>query len=164
MNIRPALPDDLPAITAIYNDAVKNSLAVWTETAADLDNRRQWLTQRLAAGYPVLVAEENGHVAGYASYGPFRAFEGYRHTAELSIYLEAAARGKGLGKKLVQALIDEARRQNMHTLIAGIEAGNTASLRLHASLGFIETARMPQLGRKFGQWLDLVFMQRSVVL
>ncbi|SON54130.1 N-acyltransferase YncA [Hartmannibacter diazotrophicus] len=160
--IRPANLEDLPEILAIYNEAVLNTTAIWMDTPVDLDNRASWYESRISAGYPVIVAGERGGVLGYATYGPFRPFEGYRATAELSVYVNAAARGQGLGRKLLQALIDEAVRAGLHMLVAGIEGGNVASIRLHASLGFSETGRMPEVGQKFGRFLDLVLMQKRL--
>lgn len=161
MNIRQAHEQDLAAITDIYNDAVENTLAIWNEKLVDIANRRDWLNTRLAAGFPVFVADEDGKTLGYASYGPFRPFEGFRFSAELSIYVDKNARGKGLGKKLLKALIEHAKNNNIHVLIAGIEAGNAASIALHENFGFVETGRMPQVGFKHGQWLDLVMMQKT---
>ncbi|MBB2973590.1 GNAT family N-acetyltransferase [Mesorhizobium sp. RMAD-H1] len=158
--IRHATEADLPAILAIYNDAVENTTAIWNETLVDLEDRRIWLKTRTTSGFPVLVAERDGKTMGYASYGAFRAFDGYRHTAELSVYVDKAARGSGVGRLLLTELIDEAKRRGIHVLIAGIEAGNAPSIGLHASLGFRETGRLPEVGRKFGRWLDLVLMQR----
>lgn len=158
--IRAAVPEDLPAILAIFNDAVLNTVAVWNDDLSTLEDRRAWYDGRCAGGFPVLVADAGGTVAGYASYGPFRAFQGYRHTAELSVYVDPAQRGKRIGDRLLGALVEEARRRGVHALVGGIEAGNTASLRLHLRHGFVETARMPEVGAKFGRWLDLVFMQR----
>ncbi len=157
--VRPAEPGDVPAILDIYNDAVVSTLAIWNEATTDLSERRAWYERRLEGGFPVLVADVAGEVAGYASYGPFRAFEGFRLSAELSVYVAAGRRGLGIGDALMTALVGEARRRGIHVLIGGIEAGNEASLRLHARHGFVETARMPQVGFKFGRWLDLVFMQ-----
>ncbi|RCS23763.1 N-acetyltransferase [Phyllobacterium salinisoli] len=158
--IRHATEADLPAILAIYNDAVENTTAIWNERLVDLEDRRAWLKARTEAGFPVLIAEHDGRTIGYASYGAFRAFDGYRHTAELSLYVDEAARGGGVGRLLLTELIDEAKRRGVHVLIAGIEAGNAASIGLHAALGFKETGRMAEVGRKFNRWLDLVLMQR----
>ena len=160
ITIRPAEEHDLEAITDIYNDAVKNTLAIWNEKTVDLDNRREWLKTRNAAGYPVFVAEDNGKTVGYASYGPFRPFEGYRYSAEISIYIEKTERGKGIGKKLLGALITHAEQNHIHVLVAGIEAGNKASIAIHKAFGFTITGHMPEVGRKAGQWLNLVLMQR----
>ena len=161
VRVRHATTEDLPAILAIYNDAVRTTFAIWNEDETTLAERRDWYDKRLAGGYPVLVAETPGAaVAGYASYGPFRAFQGFRRSAELSIYVAAGNRGRGIGDRLMAGLVAEARRRGIHVLIGGVEAGNAASIRLHARHGFVETGRMPEVGVKFGRWLDLVFMQR----
>lgn len=107
----------------------------------------------------MLVSEENGVVTGYASFGDWRSFDGFRYTVEHSVYVHPAHQGKGLGRKLLSRLIDEARRCGKHVMVAGIESQNAASIRLHHSLGFTVTAQMPQVGVKFGRWLDLTFMQ-----
>jgi L-amino acid N-acyltransferase YncA len=160
--IRPATEADLPAILAIYNDAVVNTAAIWNDDIVDLDNRIAWFRTRTGQGFPVLAAVEGDHVLGYASYGDFRAFQGYRFTVENSIYVAGDARGKGAGSALLAALVDAARAQGKHMMVAGIEAGNGVSLRLHAKQGFVETARMPELGFKFGRYLDLVFLQKTL--
>lgn len=159
MLIRDANPTDLGALRDIYNDAVLNTTAIWNEVAIDLDNRRAWLELRAQQGFPVLVAEDAGEVVGYASYGPWRAFDGFRETVEHSVYVRADQRGKGVGPQLMQALIDRARAQGLHVMVAAIESGNAASIRLHERLGFATTGQMPQVGQKFGRWLDLTFMQ-----
>lgn len=160
MLIRAAIQDDLPVICEIYNDAVANTTAIWNETLVDVANRTAWLKARVDAGYPVLVAvSDEGDVVGYASFGDWRAFDGYRHTVEHSVYVHKDRRGGGIGRKLMVALIAEAERLGKHVMIAGIESENTASIRLHAQLGFIDTGRMREVGTKFGRWLDLTFMQ-----
>lgn len=158
--VRPAGEADLPGILAIYNHAVASSTAIWNDVLVDLENRRQWWRARADAGFPVLVAVEGDAVLGYASYGPFRAFDGYRQTVEHSVYVAEDARRRGAGSALLRALETEARRAGMHVLLGGIAADNAPSLALHEKLGFVETARMPQVGQKFGRWLDLVFMQK----
>jgi len=158
--IRSVVPEDLPAILEIYNDAVLNTTAVWNTVPVDLANRRAWSDARLAQGYPVLVAEVHGSVAGYASFGDWRAFDGYRHTVEHSIYVAAAWRGQGHGRALLGAILEAADGLGKHVVVGAIEAGNLASLSLHRDLGFVETARMPEVGRKFERWLDLVFVQK----
>ncbi|OEI84711.1 GNAT family N-acetyltransferase [Brucella sp. BO3] len=158
--IRHATEADLAALLAIYNDAVENTLAIWNETLVDLENRRQWLENRNRDGFPVLVAEREGQVVGYASYGPFRPFEGFRHSSELSVYVASNARSGGIGRTLLAELVEEARERKVHVLIAGIEAGNAASIALHKSQGFEECGTLKQVGQKFGRWLDLLFMQK----
>lgn len=150
----------LPGILAIYNHAVVQTDAIWNDLLVDLDNRRAWWRTRVDAGFPVLVASEGDQVLGYASYGSFRAFDGYRHTVEHSVYVAEGARRRGVASALLTALEKQARRTGLHVMLGGITADNHASLGLHAKHGFVETARMPQVGWKFGRWLDLVFMQK----
>ena len=159
MDIRDADTADLPAIMAIYNDAVAHTTAIWNDAPVDLANRAAWLADRRRAGYPVLVAARDGVVLGYASFGDWRAFDGYRHTVEHSVYVRADQRGGGIGRALMEALITRARDIGKHVMVAGIEAGNTGSIRLHENLGFTQTGLLPQVGMKFGAWLDLAFLQ-----
>ena len=163
MNILDAKDDDLPAILDIYNDAVANTTAIWNEVTVDLANRRDWLRQRQEQGYPVLVAHDHDERAiGYASFGDWRAWDGYRFTIEHSVYVHKDQRGKGVANLLLPALIERARELGKHVMVAGIEGSNDASIRLHARHGFEEVGRMHEVGAKFGSWLDLVFMQLSL--
>ena len=106
-----------------------------------------------------MALNAGGEVVGYASFGDWRPFEGFRHTVEHSVYIRADQRGNGLGPKLMQALIVRARGCGKHVMVAAIESGNAASIRLHERLGFTLNGQMPQVGVKFGRWLDLTFMQ-----
>ena len=157
--IRDAVHGDLPAICDIYNDAVLNSTAIWNDQPVDLGNRQAWFSARQAQCYPILVAVEAEEVVGYASFGDWRPFDGFRHTVEHSVYVRNDQRGKGLGPLLMQALIERARACDKHVMVAAIESGNQASIRLHERLGFSVTGQMAQVGTKFGRWLDLTFMQ-----
>ena len=158
--IREADERDLPGILAIYNHAVAHTTAIWNETLVDVDNRRAWLTERQRAGFPVRVAvDATGTVLGYASYGTWRSIEGFRHTVEHSVYVAQGCQGQGLGKALLSDLIAQAQAAGLHVMVAAIESGNQASIALHQRLGFAVTGQMPQVGRKFGRWLDLTFMQ-----
>jgi phosphinothricin acetyltransferase len=159
MLIRQATPLDAEGIMAIYNHAVAHTTAIWNDTLVDATNRRQWMADRQAMGFPVLVAVNAQQVLGYASFGPWRAFDGFRHTVEHSVYVHPDHQGQGLGQALMQALIEQARNLQIHVMVAAIEAGNTASIRLHQQLGFEQTGLMPQVGTKFGRWLDLAFLQ-----
>lgn len=152
----------LPSVVEIYNDAVRNTTAIWNEVEVDLENRRAWWEARRADGFPVLVAEGSAGVAGYATFGPFRPFDGYRHTVEHSVYVAAGERGQGFGGLLLEALIVRAAALGKHVMIGGIDASNEASLRLHRRHGFVEAGRLPECGQKFGRWLDLVFMHRKL--
>ena len=160
--IRDATAADAGAICAIYNLAVRETTAIWNEIEVDAANRAAWLAERQRAGFPVLVAERGGVVVGYATYGPFRPHDGYRFSVENSVYVAEAARGGGVGRALMAALIERARKAGLHAMVAGIEAENAGSIRLHAALGFVEAGRLPQVGTKFGRWLDLLFMQLTL--
>lgn len=162
MQIRDALESDLQGITDIYNHAVAHTTAIWNEREVDLENRRTWFNDRAAAGYPILVAFNGTDVLGYASFGDWRAFDGFRHTVEHSIYVRADQHGQGIGRALMEALITRARLIGKHVMVAGIEAGNAGSIHLHEKLGFKQVAHMPQVGTKFGRWLDLAFLQLTL--
>lgn len=157
--IRDAVEADLPKIRDIYNHAVAHTTAIWNDVLVDLDNRAAWMQARHAKNFPVLVAEIDGKVAGYASYGDWRAFDGYRHTVEHSVYVDEECRGAGAGLALMQALIERAKRGGVHVMIAAIEAENLASIRLHEKLGFRLVGIHREVGQKFGRWLDLAAME-----
>lgn len=157
--IRPAIEKDLPAILEIYNDIIVNTNAVYSEQPHTLAMRLSWFNERISSGFPVIVSEENGVITGFASYGSFRAWPCFNLTAEHSIYVHQAYRGKGISKHLLQKLIVLAKNNGLHVLIAGIDSENGASLHLHSKFGFVKVGHFTQVGFKFGKWLDLVFMQ-----
>ena len=158
MMLRDACPADIPRITSIYNHAVLHTTAIWNDQVVDEANRLAWLQERQQAGYPVLVAiAPDGRVAGYATFGPWRAWDGYRHTVEHSVYVHPDARRQGVGLALMTALIERARAGGMHVMVAGIDAANGGSVALHRQLGFEATGVMKEVGCKFGRWLDLTF-------
>ena len=159
MEIRDASEADLPEILAIRNDVIATTTAIWTEEPATLEDVRGWFTSRTADGNPVIVAARGGEVLGFGSFGPFRAWPGYRFTAEHSVHVRADARGEGVGRALVTELIARARAAGKHVLIAGVDTEGTASLGLHESLGFERVAWFREIGWKFGRRLDLVFLQ-----
>ena len=160
--IRPAGEADLAAILEITNDAIANGTALWMITPMTLRSRHDWWRERTADGFPVMVAERVGRVLGFGSYGRFRPQEGFLHTVEHSLYVDAGARGTGIGRALLAALLDDAVRTGKHVMIGGIEAQNAASIALHEQAGFTRSALLPQVGRKFGRWLDLLFMQKRL--
>lgn len=158
MVIRHATERDLPGILAVYNDVVATTTAIYRDTPATLEDRRTWWTSRVEAGYPVLVAGDED-VEGFASFGDFRSWPGYRYTVEHSVHVRADRRGCGVGRALMLPLIEDARRLGKHVMVGGVDADNVASLRFHERLGFRQAARLDQVGFKFGRWLDLVFVQ-----
>ncbi|MFI5306040.1 MAG: GNAT family N-acetyltransferase [Polyangiales bacterium] len=160
--IREATNDDLAGILRIHNDAVLDTTAIWEETPRTIDEQREWCEARRAASLPVLVAIAGEAVAGFCSYGSFRARYGYRFTVESSVYVASEHRRKGVARRLMVALIDRARAQGLHAMVAGIEAQNTASISLHEQLGFTTAAHLHEVGFKFGRWLDLVLMERRL--
>ena len=157
--LRDATKADLPAILDIYNHAVAETTAIWNETLVDLDNRKAWFELRQSRNFPILVAEIDGRIAGYASYGDWRAFDGFRQSVEHSVYVEKDFYGRGLGKALMTALIKRAKAGQIHVMVAAIEAGNTGSIALHKSLGFRLVGTHHEVGQKFGRWLDLTMME-----
>ncbi|NIF22147.1 GNAT family N-acetyltransferase [Candidatus Pantoea multigeneris] len=160
MLIRQARESDAVVITPIYNHAVLHTTAIWNDTPVDVANRLQWLKDRQATGYPLWVAtDDRDQVIGYATYGDWRPWDGYRFTVEHSVYVHPDAQGQGVGKRLMQQLIASAREQGKHVMVAGIESGNTGSIILHQKLGFTESGTLREVGTKFGRWLDLTFMQ-----
>jgi phosphinothricin acetyltransferase len=120
------------------------------------------MRDRQARAFPVLVATLDGTVQGFASYGDFRAWEGYLHTVEHSLYVDPVAQGHGLGRALLETLVAHATAQGKHVMVGGIEAENARSLELHRRAGFQEVGRLNEVGRKFGRWLDLIFVQKML--
>jgi phosphinothricin acetyltransferase len=160
-SIDDARENDVEAILAIYNEVIANSTAVYSDLPVTLDDRLAWFRSRQALGYPILVARDS-EVVGYASFGDFRSWPGYRFTVEHSVHVRADRRGRGIGSELVQALIPRAVALGKHVIVGGIDADNAASIRMHERLGFERTAHLKQVGWKFERWLDLVFMQRTL--
>ncbi len=158
-SVRRAQESDLAAIHAIYNDAIEHSTATWDLAPVSLDDRREWLVRHNSGRMVTLVAEVDGVVVGYAGYGEYRSKAGWADTVEHSVYLTEAARGKGLGTRLLVDLVAAARDHGLHAMVGVLSADNDVSTRLHRSLGFIEVGRMPQVGQKFGRWLDAVLLQ-----
>ncbi|MGW1805671.1 N-acetyltransferase family protein [Streptomyces sp. NPDC002078] len=161
VTVRKALPGDVEAIRAIRNHAIEHSTALWTQTPQSASESVAWLANHLERG-SAFVAETAGDVAGFAVYGPWRELDGYRHTVEDSVYVRADRHGLGIGSALLAALIDSAREAGHHIMIAGIEAGNTASIRLHERFGFRHVGTVPEVGVKFGRWLDLTLMRLAL--
>jgi L-amino acid N-acyltransferase YncA len=157
--IRPARETDLPEILEIYNHVILHTTAVYAYEPHTLAMRKAWYESKVSDGYPLLVAEVAGRVAGLSTYGPFRPWPAYKYTVENSVYVAADQRGKGIARLLMTPLIDTARTQGYHAIIASIDATNEASLRLHRSFGFGEVAHFRQVGFKFGRWLDLKFLE-----
>jgi len=162
MDIRDAVEADLPGLLAIYNEVIATSTAVYTDNPVTLDNRIQWWRERVAKGFPVLVATAGSEVLGFSTFGDFRAWPGYRYTVEHSVHVRADRRGQGIGKALLTALFPRAQALGMHVMIAGVDGANAASIRFHERLGFERAGNLREVGNKFGRWLDLVFLQKWI--
>ncbi|MFE3060756.1 GNAT family N-acetyltransferase [Nocardia sp. NPDC059239] len=162
MLVRDARESDLPEILVIHNNAIAETTAIWDTELADLDERKAWFAARTGAGHPVLVAEIDGKVAGYASYGQFRPKSGYRFAVENSVYVSDIFQRRGVATALMRELLVRASRGGVHTMIAAIESSNRTSIALHEKFGFNIVGQMPEVGHKFGRWMDLTLMQRVV--
>ncbi|MFC4636754.1 GNAT family N-acetyltransferase [Deinococcus hohokamensis] len=159
VTVRPATRADVPAILEIYNEAVEHTTASYDLAPVSLDSRLVWFDHKKADGWPVLVAEDGaGQVAGWATFGPYRDKAGYNATVEHSVYVRAGGRGAGVGRTLMGPLIQEARQRKLHIMLGVVDADNAGSIRFHEGFGFEVTGRLPQVGRKFGRWLDAVFL------
>ncbi|MDP8915858.1 MAG: N-acetyltransferase family protein [Pseudomonadota bacterium] len=162
MQIRDSIEADLPGMLAIYNAVIASSTAVFSEAPVTLENRRAWRAARLEAGYPVLSAEEGGEVIGFGALGPFRVGDGYRATVEHSVHVREDRRGRGVGTALLEALIRRAEAQGARDMIAGLDAANAGSIRMHERLGFESAALLPDVAEKWGRRLDLMLMRKRL--
>ena len=161
--VRTALDGDMPVVRDLYNALIPTTTVAWTEKPETLRERMTWYRAQQRAGYPVLVVEIEGTVVGFASYASFRGdgkWPGYRHTVEHTIHIDEGHWGRGLGRMLLDELVEHARRAQVHVMVAAVDAANVESVAFHERLGFVVVARMPEVGRKFDRWLDLVLMQR----
>jgi L-amino acid N-acyltransferase YncA len=162
MPIRDARQEDMEAITTIYNDGLVDSTAIYRDEPATSAERTAVWQARAQQVFPTLVACDGGAVIGFASFGDFRSWPGYRFTVEHSVHVHASHRGRGVGSELVKALLSRAANLGKHVMIGGIDADNLASLNFHLHLGFEQVAHFKQVGFKFGRFLDLVFVQRQI--
>lgn len=160
MKVRAAGAADIAGIRPIWNAVIRDTLITFNPVEKTDDDLAALLVGKAAQNYPFLVAEQEGRVAGFATYGQFRGGAGYARTMEHTIILAPAARGRGTGRALLFALEDHARIRGAHSMIAGISAANAAGVAFHAALGYVQVATLPEVGFKFGRWLDLVLMQK----
>jgi L-amino acid N-acyltransferase len=150
---------DLAQILAIYNEVIRNSTAVFSDEEFTPSRGEAWFDAKTARGFPLIVARDASGIAGFGTFGEFRAWPGYRHSAEHSVHVRADCRGQGVGRALVVDLLARAAGLGKHVMIAGIDADNVVSIGLHRSLGFTQVGHFQEVAFKFGRWLDLVFMQ-----
>ena len=162
MRIEDAHERDLPGMLEIVNDVIATSTAIFSDAPLTLEEHRDWLAHRRENGFPVLVAREGDTVLAYATYGEFRHHAGYRTTVEHTILVADGARRRGIGRALITRLLDIAREDGRHVMVAGVDAANVASIAFHEELGFVESARMTEIAQKFGQWVDLVLLTKRL--
>lgn len=159
--IRAATPADCAAIAAIWNPVIRDSLITFTTAEKTAAGLAALIADKAAAGHGVLVAADpTGGIAGFATYGQFRAGPGYAATMEHTIILAPAARRHGIGRALLRATEDHARAGGAHSLFAGVSGGNPAGRDFHTAMGYALVATLPRVGHKFGRWLDLWLMQK----
>ena len=162
VEIREATTADVGEIVEIYNASILTT-TTWSERLQTEAERAEWFEARRAAGDGALVATRRRRVVGFSAYGEFRNNElwpGYRFTVENSVHVAEGEQGRGVGHLLMDALIEHASRAGHHTMIAAVDGDNDGSIRFHERLGFVVMARLPQVGWKYGRWLDLVLMHR----
>jgi L-amino acid N-acyltransferase len=157
-----ATGDDLPGILAIYNEVIRNSTAVYTDVELTAERGKAWFDAKAGSGFPFIVARDASGIAGFGTFGEFRAPPCYRHSVEHSVHVRSDRRGQGVGRALIIELLARAAAGSKHVMIAGIDADNAVSIGLHLKLGFKNVGHFQEVGFKFGRWLDLVFLQCSI--
>ena len=161
VDIRPATAEDAGAIAEIQNALLATTAIEWRDEPHTPASRVDWIDRH----HVVLVAVDGDDVVGFAAYGDFRdtaGWPGYRFVVENSIHVRESHWGSGVGRQLMEALIDAAAAAGKHAMVAAVDGENEASIRFHERLGFVEVARMPEVGSKLGRWLDLVLLQRQL--
>jgi len=158
--IKPCVEKQLPEILAIFNEAILNSTALYDYKPRTMENMAAWFDAKCKGNYPIIgIFDSSESLLGFGSYGSFRNWPAYKYTIEHSIYVRSDMRGKGLGKILLNEIINSATSQDYHVLVGGIDATNAISIKLHESLGFVYSGTIKHAGFKFGHWLDLAFYQ-----
>lgn len=162
IDFRSANSKDLPSIQDLFNFYILNSHDIYDEKERDLNYMKNWWKEKQEKGFPVLIAELEGRFAGFASFGSFRRWEGYKVSVEHSVYVKEEFHGNGIGKELMHQLISLAKEIGLHSMIGGIDSKNRNSLNFHTSLGFKEVGRIPEVALKNKEWLELVLMQKII--
>ena len=160
--IRPACSDDVPVLLAIWNPFIRDTAVTFNSAEKTAPGLAADIAAKEAEGKAFFVAELDGVIVGFATYGQFRGGVGYARTMEHTVILSETAHGRGVGRALMTAVEDHARVAGAHSMFAGVSAENTAGEAFHAAIGYAEVARLKQVGFKFGRWMDLVLMQKML--
>lgn len=160
VNILPARADDAEEIAAIWNPIIRDTTVTFNSVMKSPTDITAMLKDRSAAGQAFLIARQGDDLLGFATYGAFRSGSGYANTVEHTVILADHAKGQGAGRALITALESHARTNGIHSMIASVSEENAAAIAFHKALGFTQVARIPEAGRKFGRWLDVVFLQK----
>ena len=159
--VRLATLDDAEAIQRIYNHEVEHTTHTFDLVPRTLEEQQAWLQDRSGA-LGVLVAEVDGQVVGFSSLSEYRPRAAYRTSVESSVYVNETMRGRGVGRRLLHDLVDLAKASGFHTMVARIAGEHEASIKLHEAVGFTTVGTEREVGRKFGNWLNVVVMQRML--
>ncbi len=159
LHIRRATINDVPAITRIYNHAIENTTATFDIEPKTLEDRREWFKSH-SDKFPLIVADVDGNLAGWAAIRPYGTRAAYQYTVESAVYIDCDYQGQGIGLALMERLLTLATEQDYHAVLALVVGGNEASVKLHRRLGFEQTGVMREVGWKFGQWLDVLIFER----
>ena len=159
VTLRSATQNDLEDIRNIFNDVITHTTAIYRNSLMSANEIQEWYKTKESNAFPVLVAEAEGKVVGFSTYGTFRNMECYRTSVEIAIHVSAEKRGLGIGKKLIARLIEIANENKIHVIIANIDASNSTSIKLHENFGFKICGSIQQVAYKFDRWLDLTVMQ-----
>ncbi len=157
--VRRAVDMDIARVTEIYNHAVKTTTATYDLEPKSLESMEKWFRSIDKRPHGIWVSETNGNVTGFVALESYSPKAGYHQTAKSMVYIDEASRGQGLGTKLMSELIRSAKEDGMHTIIAGADSANEVSLKLHEKLGFVRAGFYKEVGKKFGKWCDVIWLQ-----
>ena len=160
VKILPASVDDAEAIVAIWNPVIRDTTVTFNSVEKSSTDVAAMIKDRRADGRAFLIARQGDNLLGFATYGQFRSGTGYAHTVEHTVILANDAKGQGVGRALIAALESHARANGIHSMVASVAEENTGAIAFHKALGFDQVAQIPEAGRKFGRWLDVVFLQK----
>lgn len=160
--IRRVRSGDIEAVAAIYNYYILNTAVSFEEVPVPVNEMKSRIDKVITAGFPWLVAEEDGRMIGYAYAGQWNVRTAYRHTAEVTVYLSHLNTSRGWGTKLYEALFAELKKMSIRMVIGGIALPNPASVALHEKFGMVKVAHYKEVGYKFSQWIDVAYWQKEL--